>query len=561
MRKRTLSLFLTAAMTATALAGCGGGNTGAPEATTQAQTTAAGGSGETQASNGSGGGEAAQVPGEFSYPMAPGDKLTYWCELTTTVSANYASLGDTPFGKGWQAETGTEIEFLHPPAGQLKEQFSLILADGNLPDLMEYNWMTDYPGGPEKAIKDGVILPLNDVFEQYCPNLTAYLAANPDIDKMIKTDEGHYYVFPFIRGEKKLCNTIGLMLRDDWLQELNLEVPTTIDEWHTVLTAFKEKKGAAAPYCFEYTNGQYLTNDPFAFAYETSRSFYLGSDGKVHFGAAEENYKDFLTTMAQWYAEGLIDPDLATLGSDQVSAKITNGTAGASMGQAGSRMGTWTTAARSSNPTFKLVAAPPPTVEKGADAEFGQIENQYSGRASVAITTSCKDIERAARLMDYAYGEEGHLYFNFGTEGESYEMKDGYPTYTDQIMKNPDGLPVSQAMSAYIRGNYNGPFVQDIRYLEQYYTLDEQKETNGIWGDSNGAAHVMPPVTPTSEESKEFSTIMNEINTYRDEMTLKFIFGTESLDNFDTYVKNMENMGLARALEIQNAALDRYNAR
>ncbi|MCI8517734.1 MAG: extracellular solute-binding protein [Hungatella sp.] len=559
MKKRTLSLLLTAAMTATALAGCGGSQTTTGEST-QAEGANSGagastGAGETKA-EGAGAGAA-----EFSYPMAAGDKLSYWCELTTTVSANYASLGDTPFAKGWQKETGAQIEFLHPPTGQLKEQFSLILADGNLPDLMEYNWMVDYPGGPEKAIKDGVILPLNDVFEQYCPNLTAYLKANPDIDKMIKTDEGHYYVFPFIRGEDKLCNTIGLMLREDWLEELNLEVPTTIDEWHTVLTAFKEKKGAAAPYCFEYTNAQYLNSDPFAYAFETNRSFYLGSDGKAHFGAAEENYKDFLATMAQWYAEGLIDPDLATLGNDQVSAKITNGTAGASMGQAGSRMGTWTTAARSSNPTFKLVAAPPPTLEKGAKAEFGQIENKYSGRASVAITTSCKDVERAARLMDYAYGEAGHLYFNFGTEGESYNMVEGYPTYTDTIMKNPEGLPVSQAMSAYIRGNYNGPFVQDIRYLEQYYTLEEQKATGGTWGDSNGKAHVMPPVTPTSDESREFSTIMNEINTYRDEMTLKFIFGTESLDNFDEYVKNIENMGLSRALEIQNAALERYNAR
>ena len=107
----------------------------------------------------------------------------------------------------------------------------------------------------------------------------------------------------------------------DWLDELGLEVPTTMDEWHTVLTAFKEKKGAAAPYTFEYTNNQYLTSDPFAYAYGTNRSFYVGSDGKVHFGATEEGYKEFLTTMAQWYGEGLIDPDLATLKNDQVSAK------------------------------------------------------------------------------------------------------------------------------------------------------------------------------------------------------------------------------------------------
>ena len=155
------------------------------------------------------------------------------------------------------------------------------------------------------------------------------------------------------------------------------------------------------------------------------------------------------------------------------------------------------------------------------------------------------------------------MYYNFGTEGVSYEITDGNPVYTDLILNNPDGLPISQAMSAYIRGNYNGPFVQDVRYLMQYYTLPEQRDTVSVWGSasSNAAAHVMPPITPTSDESKEFATIMNQVNTYRDEMTLKFIFGDESLDNFDTYVANMEKMGLARAIEIENNALERYNNR
>ena len=551
--RRKVSGLMAAALAAAALTGCGSGTT--------AETTAAPAESTQAASRGIGGGETEAAAAEISYPMEAGDALTYWCELTTTVSANYSNLGDTPFGKAWQEQTGATIEFQHPPTGQLKEQFSLIMADGNLPDLMEYNWLVDYPGGPEKAIQDGVILPLNDIFEQYCPNITAYLAENPDIDKMIKTDEGHYYAFPFIRGDANLCNTIGLMLRGDWLEELGLEVPTTIDEWHTVLTAFKEEKGATAPYTFEYTNNQYQDANPFAYAFETNYSFYVGDDGKVHFGAAEENFKNYLETMAQWYAEGLIDPDIATMGNDQVSAKITNGNAGAAMGQAGSRMGTWITAARVNDPEFTLVAAPVPTLTEGERAEYGYTENQYSGRASVAITTSCEDVERAARLMDYAYGDQGHMLFNFGVEGESYEMVDGYPTYTDWVMNNPDGWAVSQAMSAYIRGNYNGPFVQDIRYLEQYYTMDEQKETPQVWGDHNGKAHRLPPVTPTAEESTELASITNELNTYRDEMILKFIFGDESLDNFDEYVQNLENMGLSRALEIQNAALERYNAR
>ena len=38
--------------------------------------------------------------------------------------------------------------------------------------------------------------------------------------------------------------------------------------------------------------------------------------------------------MKQWYEEKLIDPDLATMGFDQVNAKMTNGSAGASVGYA-----------------------------------------------------------------------------------------------------------------------------------------------------------------------------------------------------------------------------------
>jgi len=556
MKKRIVAILTGLSMTVTLLAGCGDAKKqesvqNAPKAESSSQTETSSASQTAEENNSTDG---------FTYPLTDGSKLTYWAELNQNVSANYVNLGETPFAQAWMEQTGVEIDFQHPPANQGKEQFSLLLADGNLPDLMEYAWMS-YPGGPEKAIQDGNIIALNDVFEQYCPNLMKYLEENPDIERMIKTDEGHYYVFPFIRGDDALCNTIGLMLREDWLKELNLEVPTTIDEWHTVLTAFKEKKGATAPFTWEYTMGALTQVNPFAYAYGTTQEFYKGTDGKIYFGAVEEGYKEYLTTFNQWYKEGLLDQDLATLALDQVSAKMTNGSAGASMGWAGSRMGTWINAAQATDSDYMLVAAPYPTLVKGDKPEMGQIDNRYPNQGCVAITTSCQDVETAARLLDYAYSEEGHMLFNFGIEGESFTMIDGYPTYTDTILNNPDGWSVAQSLSAYIRGNYNGPFVQDIRYLEQYYTIDNQKETNAVWGATNAASYKIPPITPTAEESKEFSTIMNEINTYRDEMTLKFIFGTENLDDFEDYVKTIENMGLKRALEIQNAALERYQER
>ena len=42
----------------------------------------------------------------------------------------------------------------------------------------------------------------------------------------------------------------GPIIRADWLEELGLEVPQTIDDWTNVLTAFKEQKGAQAPLTF-----------------------------------------------------------------------------------------------------------------------------------------------------------------------------------------------------------------------------------------------------------------------------------------------------------------------
>ena len=135
--KKAASAFMAAAMAATMLAGCG-------SKTADTQTTAQ----ETLPQSAS---------GEFSYPISSDEVLTYWCALNQNVSANYSNLGETPFARELMKETGVTIDFQHPPANQGKEQFSLLLADGSLPDLMEYAWM-NYPGGPEKAIQDGNIM-------------------------------------------------------------------------------------------------------------------------------------------------------------------------------------------------------------------------------------------------------------------------------------------------------------------------------------------------------------------------------------------------------------------
>jgi putative aldouronate transport system substrate-binding protein len=231
------------------------------------------------------------------------------------------------------------------------------------------------------------------------------------------------------------------------------------------------------------------------------------------------------------------------------------------MGFMASRMGTWI-AATVGNDDYNFVGVKNPVEIKGDIPMFSQKDVAINGSmGDTFISTACEDVEAAMRYLDYGYSEEGKKLYNFGIEGESYEMKDEYPTYTDTILKNPD-LTVVEAMAMYARSNYYGPFVQRKEYIEQYgYTYPQQKEANALWSISNVDKYRMPKVTATPEESEELAMIMNTILTYRDEMQVKYIMGIEDLDSYDTYVQNIKDMGIDRAIEIYEAALERFKNR
>ncbi|RKN78312.1 extracellular solute-binding protein [Paenibacillus ginsengarvi] len=496
-----------------------------------------------------------------TYPIKTDQTLTYWAELPGNLTGVKAAHGEVPFYQEWQKKTGIPIKFTTAPVNQAKETLNVMLASGNLPDMIEYNFVS-FPGGPEKAIKDGYILKLNDVIDKYAPNLKKYLKEHPEVDKMIKTDNGSYYVFPFIRGDDSLMVFQGPIVRKDWLDELGLPVPTTIDEWTTMLRAFKDKKGAAAP--FSVVSKPRVLNEfnagAFAGAFGVTRAFYL-ENGQIKFGPAEKGFKDFLALFRSWYAEGLLDKNIANIDTKALDANISSGATGATVGNAGGGIGKWAPLITAKDPKAKLVATPYPVLKKGDTPKFGQRDQPFTQGGMVAITAKSKNAELAAKLLDYGYSEAGHMFFNFGTEGVSYKMENGYPKYTDLIMNNPDKLAPAQAMSMYFRSNYNGPFVQDKRYIEQYLALPEQRDAVGIWQKTDMAKHQLPPITPTQEESSEYAKIMTDIDTLVDEMTLKLILGTEPMDSFEKYVDKMKSLKLDRAIEIQKAALDRYNKR
>jgi putative aldouronate transport system substrate-binding protein len=86
----------------------------------------------------------------------------------------------------------------------------------------------------------------------------------------------------------------------------------------------------------------------------------------------------------------------------------------------------------------------------------------------------------------------------------------------------------------------------------------EQKQA---WTESIGTALTMPPLSLTADEQSEYADILATAEAYRNEMVINFIIGAEPLENFDSFRSEMENMGINDALALQQAALDRFNAR
>lgn len=507
------------------------------------------------------------------YPLDTDVVLTYWLGLPAPhVSANFVNFADTPLYKHVFEKTGITVEFLHPPEGQATEQFNLMIASGELPDIVEWNWH-NYPGGVSKAIADGIIRPLNAIIEDYAPNLSRLFAENPSWARQAMNDEGHIHAFPFIRddrdGDNRLHVWFGIFLRNDWLNRLNLPVPETYAEWETTLTAFRDNiDGVTAPLSYESFVGW---SNPFLSGFGSNMGFFMEGD-EVLWGPMQPGFRDWLELFHRWYDLGLLDQEIATVDRRAVEAKVLGNQTGATVGMKGGRLGHYLFAMKEVDPEFDLIASRAPVINRGDPKLFGmgplsQGAGAIGTMGEAAITTDANDeeVEIAARFLDFGYTQEGYLVFNYGIENESYAMVDGMPRLTDIIFNHPEGWPLVQALSAYARTTSAGPFMQSKMIREQVNVWPQQVAAAEPWTWSNfqpdGKYTWLPRTTPTAEEATELASIMSQLNTLRDETVLRIITGAADINEWEAFKGKAIEIGIERAIEIQEAAVQRFKVR
>ncbi|MGI5895233.1 MAG: extracellular solute-binding protein [Candidatus Merdivicinus sp.] len=474
-----------------------------------------------------------------------------------------------------EKRTNIDIVWNHPPTGQEAEQFNLMTASQDLPDMIYYDWRNQYPGGPEKAIMDQVIIDLKDKVAELAPNFSQMLEEYPELKKEITTDSGALYMFPTISqayleaGDNKPVN-YGFAYRKDWAERVGYDQdPLTIEDWHEMLTLFKEQDANGngdpndeIPFVSTNGDGKALLIRTWIPAWGMLRDFYVDPETKQinHPFNNPEAFLDFITTMNQWYSEGLIDPDYLANDGDSHSAKMMSNISGGYCGTIGGSFNTFMTQGPEVIDGFKLEPVPYPI---GPAGQSYTSQSAYITRGmGLAITTACEQPDIALRWMDYVMGDEGSMLVNFGIEGEHYTIQeDGLPAWSDKIVEEAESQ--HKTLDEVVGGIAIGA-------VEQWATL--QRSTAPApgselmnyamekWAPSSYALS-LPPMTFTPEESAQIAQLVTEIDTYYEEIVNKMIMGQAPLSDFDAAVEAVKNMGLEEALKIYNDAYTRYQNR
>jgi multiple sugar transport system substrate-binding protein/putative aldouronate transport system substrate-binding protein len=201
------------------------------------------------------------------------------------------------------------------------QKVSLAIASGKLPDALIFNDRTYMT----KAASAGLLYNISTLFKQY---------ASKQVQDLMATTNGMGVANASYNDQMvALPNTttnadgvIQMFVRKDWLDKLKLPVPKTLADIENVAKAFVKAKlagaatiGIAGPakdthlYC-DFLNSSNLRAgfDPVFAAYDAYPGFWVDNNGTVEYGTLNPNTKKALETLARWYKEGLIDPEMGT---------------------------------------------------------------------------------------------------------------------------------------------------------------------------------------------------------------------------------------------------------
>jgi len=434
------------------------------------------------------------------------------------------------------------IEFEIVPASEYNEKANLVLASKQYPDVMR-SGQSFY-----KYHDQGIFHQLNDLVESKVPNfIKACNDAYLDMLKNLKDDQGRLWYFTKIEYSPYERSPY---INADWLAELNLEPPRTINELEKVLYAFKEAK----PNEIVWVKGPWLALPTMVYNYFGSHTSWIhAGEGEYIFGPIDRNkeLRAAVTWMNKMYEEEIMDRDFlirdndtsaSIIAQNKTGLFITYGDNGVLWGEGGT-----------DGVNFINLGILETDGTKPAIAAFNYISNQYY----LPKTNNDAKLDKILEMFNFIYSDEGRDLFSWGFLNETYTITNGKYAFTDKIMKHELG-PVNGRRQFGINPN---PFPH-ISAREAWLAMGHSTDVKAleILTPYLGPSH--PVLAPTDSEAAETTQISADLNKYIQDTLPKFIVGDLRIeDEWDNFTETLRSMGYDRLNEIVQAQYKRWMAR
>lgn len=535
-KKRILSLALAVMMLTTTA--CSSGERNVSTTTAQTDGTAAA---QTDTVTTAGGAEDSTAE-----PVT----LTYWVPFASSAAKYVTGFEENTAYQEAMKRLGINIEFIHPAAGQEQEEFNLLFLGDKLPDIIAF--ADHYTGGEFQGMRDGVFQNITELVPQYAPDYYKILIGNEEFYRESTDNDGNIVTFncykpvadpPFRRW----------IFKKAFLDELGCEIPSTVEEFEAVFD--KMLTAGITPYLLDRFGYEVQLMGLFDIFYQKNAHFYQ-QDGTVKFAPMEDGYKEYLTLLNRWYEKGYISKDFSSISDTEANTLFDTDKIGTLLGPTVANYN------RGERQGFEVVSAPYIRLEDGQQLHWENYDvwpRTYFNESTVAISKDCENVEAAMKFLNYGYTEEGAELYNWGVEGVNWDWQGDERVYNDLMLNNPK---FGTEEASFIYKVHFAPKINDPDVV-CHANLLKSEGALGIrmkWSDDDkvDSSLQLPPYQLSEDEQQRLGEIMTPVNTYVDEMTLKFIIGAESLDDFETYRATIQSMGIEEALRMKQDGLEEY---
>ena len=463
------------------------------------------------------------------------------------------------------------------------EKRQISLASGDYPDAyFLVPWVDGFSRNEIlKYGQQGVLMPLEDLIDEHAPNLKKRFEEKPDWEQSVTAPDGHIYTITQWSECFHCSYPSKLWMNTTWLDALGLEQPTTTEELRTVLRAFKDGdpngNGAADEVPLSGSASEpiinYLMN---AFTYAPvggpSSPPPLVLDGdEVVLNATSDSWRaglEYITSLAQ---EGLLDTAAFTQNGDAL--KALGDSADAQI------LGSAVTL----HPYVFVSADSPDGRDKNYDAvaplagpdgtQLATWRSPVNPVGTFALTNKSTEEERieAIKLLDYLATDEGQIRASMGPEGEAW-----VPAQEGDLALDPELEPTFRPVT------YDETSNAAWRSMSQYWDSLEFRNAQVVPEDiytpdgyerrllyatqeyepfapDESVLFPVEKLWPDLETSAELAELQTNIATYITQAQAEFVTGQRDIADdaaWDAYVADIDGLGLARYLELLQAAYD-----